>query len=114
MSPAASVKKMERIMRRVLIFLALASAGLAQTSGDDLPQAQIDEIIQKFAAKEAEFARARENYTYRQTVAIQELDEGGNRARQVGDGLRHHLFAGRQAHRDGWCGRRCPRCGTFC
>ena len=34
-----------------------------------------DEIIQKFAAKEAEFAKARENYTYRQTVKIQELDE---------------------------------------
>jgi hypothetical protein len=36
-----------------------------------------DEIIQKFAAKEAEFARARENYTYRQTVKIQELDDSG-------------------------------------
>jgi len=41
-------------------------------------QAQIDEIIQKFAAKEAEFAQARENYTYRQTARIQELDDGGN------------------------------------
>lgn len=64
-------------MRRVLVALALASAGLAQNSGDDLPQAQIDEIISKFAAKEAEFARARENYTYRQTVRVQEIDEGG-------------------------------------
>ncbi|HUJ22882.1 MAG TPA: hypothetical protein VLX58_15225 [Bryobacteraceae bacterium] len=36
-----------------------------------------DEIVQKFAAKEAEFARARENYTYRQTVKIQELDDSG-------------------------------------
>ncbi|MGB9605965.1 MAG: hypothetical protein ACPL88_08820, partial [Bryobacteraceae bacterium] len=33
--------------------------------------------IEKFAAKESEFARARENYTYRQTVRIEELDEGG-------------------------------------
>lgn len=39
---------------------------------------QIEEIIQKFAAKEAEFAKAREAYTYRQTAKIHELDEGGN------------------------------------
>jgi hypothetical protein len=37
-----------------------------------------DEIIQKFAAKEAEFSQARSNYTYRQTVKIQELDSAGN------------------------------------
>ena len=34
----------------------------------------IDSIIQKFAAKEKEFAQARENYTFRQSVLIQELD----------------------------------------
>jgi hypothetical protein len=44
----------------------------------NLSQAQIDDIIQKFAAKEAAFAQARENYTYRQTARIQELDAGGN------------------------------------
>jgi hypothetical protein len=38
---------------------------------------EISGIIEKFAAKEAEFARARENYTYRQTVRIQELDDSG-------------------------------------
>jgi hypothetical protein len=37
-----------------------------------------EEIIKRFAAKEAEFAQARNNYTYRQTVKIQELDSGGN------------------------------------
>jgi hypothetical protein len=37
-----------------------------------------DEIIQKFAAKEKEFSKARENYTYRQTAKLQELDESGN------------------------------------
>jgi hypothetical protein len=37
-----------------------------------------DEIIRKFAAKEAEFAQARNNYTYRQSVKLQELDPGGN------------------------------------
>ena len=37
-----------------------------------------DEIVQKFAAKEAEFQEARNNYTYRQTVKLEELDAGGN------------------------------------
>jgi hypothetical protein len=37
-----------------------------------------DEIIQKFAAKEAEFREARNNYTYRQSVKIQLLDASGN------------------------------------
>ncbi|HLY15635.1 MAG TPA: hypothetical protein VKR61_00355 [Bryobacteraceae bacterium] len=37
-----------------------------------------DEIIRKFAAKEKEFSLARDNYTYRQTSKIQELDEGGS------------------------------------
>src|ERR1700694_736090 len=36
-----------------------------------------DEIIRKFAAKETAFQRARENYVYRQTVKIQELDPNG-------------------------------------
>jgi len=34
-------------------------------------------IIEKFAAKEAEFARARENYTYRQRYRIEELSPEG-------------------------------------
>jgi len=37
-----------------------------------------DEIIRKFAAKEKEFSGARQNYTYRQTVKIQELDASGS------------------------------------
>jgi len=34
----------------------------------------VDQIIQKFAAKEADFKQARDNYTYRQTVSVQTLD----------------------------------------
>src|SRR6267154_4851090 len=41
----------------------------------DLPP---EEIIKKFAAKEAEFRKARENYTYRQSVKMEELDPDGN------------------------------------
>jgi hypothetical protein len=65
------------MMRGALLVLVFASAGLAQNAGDYLAQAQVDEIISKFAAKEAAFARARENYTYRQTVRVQEIDESG-------------------------------------
>ena len=36
--------------------------------------ATVDEIIQRFAAKEKEFKTARDQYTYRQTVKVQTLD----------------------------------------
>src|SRR5579872_173100 len=55
-----------------------ALAILPMWAGETAKDANPDEIIQKFAAKEAEFARARENYTYRQTVKIQELDDAGS------------------------------------
>lgn len=56
----------------------LMSAADPATGANDLSEARINEIIQKFAAKEAQFAQARENYTYRQTARIQALDDGGN------------------------------------
>lgn len=74
-----------------LVLLGTLAAGFgawAAEGDEELTQAQIDEIIQKFAAKETEFARARENYVYRQTVRIQELDSAGNtigRWEQVSD-----------------------------
>ena len=46
--------------------------------GDNKDNINAQEIIQKFAAKEAEFSKARGNYTYRQTARIQEVDDGGN------------------------------------
>src|SRR5579864_6247225 len=36
------------------------------------------EIIRKFAAKEKEFAEARNNYTYRQSLKFDETDPSGN------------------------------------
>lgn len=57
--------------------LALFAAAPVQATREEPTEAEIQEIISRFAAKEAEFSRARENYTYRQTVRIQELDEGG-------------------------------------
>jgi hypothetical protein len=43
-----------------------------------LSEDQVNQIIQKFAARETEFSVARQNYTYRQTARLQELDEFGN------------------------------------
>jgi hypothetical protein len=62
-------------MRGIVFSAALAAMTLPVWAADDLKP---EEIIQKFAAKEAEFAEARNNYTYRQTVKLEELDPGGN------------------------------------
>jgi hypothetical protein len=55
-------------------FSALACLPVTAPAADLDPQA----VISRFAAKEAEFALARNNYTYRQTLRIQELDSAGN------------------------------------
>src|SRR3954464_7672282 len=60
----------------LILFLGVTALA-ADNNKYELSQAQIDDIIQKFAAKEAQFAKAREVYTYRQTARIQELDDSG-------------------------------------
>jgi len=42
------------------------------------PSLPVDEIIQRFAAREAEFKAERDNYTYTQTFAIQTIDDDSN------------------------------------
>src|SRR5262249_29442757 len=67
-----------------LLFLGAA----ALFGADELSQPQIDGIIQKFAAKETEFAKAREAYTYRQTARVQQTSpatEAGGRWETVSD-----------------------------
>ncbi len=75
-----------RSLTRASVLLAMAAVGVwaaapgsgpSETDKGDLSDAQIQDIIAKFAAKEAQFARARENYTYRQTARVQEVDAGG-------------------------------------
>jgi hypothetical protein len=64
-------------MRPLMLFpvlAALAGSALPVLCQDPQP----DEIIRKFAAKEAEFRKARENYTYTQSVKMEELDPSGN------------------------------------
>lgn len=67
-----------RVLCVVTVFAGMLCAqGWRKAEDQTLSEAQIQEIIAKFAAKEAEFARARENYTYRQTARLQELDPDG-------------------------------------
>ena len=63
-------------MRLVAAFVLLVGAASAATLPDPTPD-QIDDIIAKFAAKEADFQRARGNYTYRQDASVMSLDDGG-------------------------------------
>jgi len=63
---------------RGLKLLVLAAAGIGTVMPAlpaDLPP---EEVIRRFAAKEAEFRKARESYTYRQSVKMEELDPAGS------------------------------------
>jgi hypothetical protein len=66
-------------MRVIVLCAALAALGAPTLcvpgwAADDV---NADEIIKKFAAKELEFSQARNNYTYRQSVKLEEVDGGG-------------------------------------
>jgi hypothetical protein len=69
-------------MRGLLLSTAVAVVCLPMAGpsawGQSDEKVNTDEIVQRFAAKEAEFQEARNNYTYRQTVKLEELDGGGN------------------------------------
>ncbi|MGA2039845.1 MAG: hypothetical protein ABSH42_11250 [Bryobacteraceae bacterium] len=62
-------------MRALILTSALAALTAPIWAADTV---NADEIIRKFAAKESEFAEARGNYTYRQSLKLEELDPGGN------------------------------------
>src|SRR5215472_9830395 len=64
------------------LILSLAAYGrvcLPTRAADATTDSNVNaaDIIQKFAAKELEFQQARNNYTYRQTVKMEELDSSG-------------------------------------
>ena len=63
---------------RGLFISAVVAAACLPVWGQNTDKVDTNQIIQKFAAKEAEFQEARGNYTYRQTVKLLELDAGGN------------------------------------
>src|SRR5437763_16760276 len=61
-------------MRVIVLSAALAALGVPLWAADDVNS---EEVIKKFAAKELEFAQARNNYTYRQSVKLEEVEGGG-------------------------------------
>ena len=65
-------------MRTLIFGAAMAAMCVGMQPAANQDQVDPQQIIQKFAAKEAEFREARNNYTYRQTVKMEELDMGGN------------------------------------
>src|SRR5579871_7033857 len=81
--------KLRFLLCLVLLACGLGISALAQEGPLDTAQPKDttpDEIIKRFAAKEAEFAKAREQYTYRQDVRVQTL-EG-----DTVDGEYHEVF----------------------
>jgi TonB family protein len=56
---------------------AAGSAGPTLAGSANLSQAQIDNIIRKFAAKETEFRRALNEYFFRRDALVQEVGMGG-------------------------------------
>jgi hypothetical protein len=67
-------------MRAVLPLLFTLAAAIPARSAPakaDPTEPELERIIQKFAEKESEFLLARERYTYRQTVRVEDFDGGG-------------------------------------
>src|SRR5579871_2163828 len=69
----------EGTMRGLILSLGVCAVCLPTWAADTI-DASINpqQIVQKFAAKETEFSEARNNYTYRQSVKLEELDGAGN------------------------------------
>ena len=63
-------------MRTLILSTAVAALCAPIWAADEAVNS--DEIVRKFAAKETEFAEARNNYTYRQSLKMEELDPSGN------------------------------------
>jgi outer membrane lipoprotein-sorting protein len=61
----------------VLSLAVFVGGAVAADKKPDPAPSEIQNIIQRFTAKETEFAAARENYTYRQSSKIQETDPAG-------------------------------------
>ena len=67
--------------RYLVLFAALLTCVGARTLSaagavNEQPKIPVEQIIQKFVEKETEFAKAREAYTYRQSVKLTEYNEG--------------------------------------
>lgn len=86
--PARLRNVLSALLGITLIVVSLASVAGAQQQAGPLsspskisntpPALPVEQIIQKFAAREAEFKRERDNYTYTQSFVIQTIDSDGN------------------------------------
>jgi len=65
-------------MWKALSFTFVVAFGCLADSPGTAGNVNVDEIIRKFSQKESAFLKAREAYTYRQTVKLVELDADGN------------------------------------
>ncbi|MGO9228762.1 MAG: hypothetical protein ACLQKA_06065 [Bryobacteraceae bacterium] len=65
-------------MRALILSTALAALSAPIWAAASDAPINADEIIRKFTAKETEFAEARGDYTYRQSLKLEELDPSGN------------------------------------
>ena len=63
------------------------------------PSVPPETIIKQFAAKESEFEKALDHYTYRRVVRVQTIDDDNKVYRRVLPGRRRDLRPLRQAHR---------------
>ena len=88
-------------MRVMLLSTVLAIVCAPGFAADTKDTVNPEEIIQKFAAKEAEFRDARNNYTYRQTAKIQLLDGSGNPTNEKWEEVTDIIFSpeGRRTER---------------
>ncbi len=65
-----------RVAISFLFVLAAAAASAAPAKADPT-EPELQRIIEKFSEKESEFLLARERYTYRQTLRVEDFDGGG-------------------------------------
>jgi hypothetical protein len=81
----AAARKRPIASLMALNFLVFVGSAVAADKKPDPTPSQVQDIIQKFTAKETEFAAARENYTYRQSSKIVETDPVGGAYEVVED-----------------------------
>lgn len=65
-----------RVVISFLFVLAAVAASAAPAKADPT-EPELQRIIEKFSEKESEFLLARERYTYRQTLRVEDFDGGG-------------------------------------
>ncbi|MCU0227818.1 MAG: outer membrane lipoprotein-sorting protein [Bryobacterales bacterium] len=68
---------MFRIALLLVFAISLLLPQLPARANGDLSEAEIQRIIKAFAARESAFSKAREQYTYKQSVKLAELSAGG-------------------------------------